>query len=138
MRTENLKIKDEIRFALLKSRDDAGYTQREMAKLISVNEKTINNWECGRTDLKFIDGVRWFQALEKDYRDYLNIDYFSWAQKSTSKENTFFSEKEKSNIRKMALDCKLKEMREKSKSLHNPKLNRILAYLEKLKEFLLS
>ena len=134
MKTESLKIKNEIRFALLKSRADAGYTQKKMAQLISVNEKTINNWECGRTEPKFIDGVRWFQALEKDFRDYLNIDYFSWAQECTSKDCTFFSEKEKSNIREMAFKLKFDVTKENQPLPNSPFIKRIWTYYEKIKE----
>lgn len=52
---------------LVWSRDEAGYSQSELAELLGVSLKTIGNWETGRTAMPVAVYRAWAHACDVEY-----------------------------------------------------------------------
>ena len=65
------EIKEKVRFALGKSRVDAGKTQQEMANYLGVTLQTVQNWEAGVANPSFCKVYQWFDYLHLNMYVYM-------------------------------------------------------------------
>ena len=54
---------DRLRFAMMQSREKAGKSQNDMAKILGVHKNTVSNWENGYSVPDYLDVITWFDAL---------------------------------------------------------------------------
>lgn len=81
-----MSVREEIAKSLLYYRKKAGYSQKEFAELLGVNNSAVCNWENGRNS---IDIEKLFKACEilgvsinEMYGAYANIEEYTEHEKS--------------------------------------------------------
>jgi transcriptional regulator with XRE-family HTH domain len=72
MGNTNIDYQNEIRIALIQSRNDANKTQAQVAELLGVAESTIQNWEEGRNQPRAHMLLKWFRVLHLPTSPYLD------------------------------------------------------------------
>lgn len=99
---------------LAKSRNDAGFTQKQMAQALGKSVNTIQNWESGVGSPNYLDLEDWFATIgmnmhsymyDYDHPDMLSpIDQSTPVPKLLESLNQFFSALPEVSIRKFAFN----------------------------------
>lgn len=69
----NNEYKEKIKEMLVRSREDANKSQKQMSDMIGVHERTIQNWEANLSQPDPAQIVKWFDVLHADIIDYYLI-----------------------------------------------------------------
>lgn len=103
------KDDDIVSDILLRAREDANVSRKDISKALGKTERTIQNWESGFNP-SFLDICMWFQVIEKSAWKYIQCSIYGhdvhyhddYADDCRKELISYFSAAERSEIRKLS------------------------------------